>query len=110
MGIEVTANAASKIKTIIEQQELDAEKVRMRVGMKGGRCSGFSYLIDLTENANEQDETFDQHRIKVVCDPKSYLYLNGATIEFKDEVMGCGFAFNNLNAASTCGCGSSFSA
>jgi iron-sulfur cluster assembly protein len=110
MGIELTELAAREIKTIVEQQELDAEKVRLRVGVKGGGCSGFSYLLDLTENAGDNDEVFDQHGIKVVCDPKSYLYLNGTTIDFKDEVMGRGFVFNNPNATSSCGCGSSFSA
>ena len=53
---------------------------------------------------------FEKHGIKVVCDPKSYLYLNGTTVDFKDEVMGRGFVFNNPNATSSCGCGSSFSA
>ena len=110
MGITVTETAAREIKSIIEQQELDAQKVHLRVGVKGGGCSGFSYLLDLTETASEQDETFDQHGIKVVCDPKSYLYLNGTTIEFKDEIMGRGFVFDNPNATSSCGCGSSFSA
>ena len=67
-------------------------------------------MLDLTEQQNEDNETFEQHRIKVVCDPKSYLYLNGTTIDFRDEVMGRGFVFNNPNATSSCGCGSSFSA
>ena len=56
------------------------------------------------------DETFDKHGITVVCDSKSLLYLNGTTIDFKDEIMGRGFMFNNPNATSSCGCGSSFSA
>ena len=110
MGIEVTETAVREIKTIVEQQELDAEKVHLRLGVKGGGCSGFSYLLDLTEKQNEGDEMFEQHGIKVVCDPKSYLYLNGTTVDFKDEVMGRGFVFNNPNATSSCGCGSSFSA
>ena len=110
MAIEVTETAAREIKTIVDQQELDAEKVSLRVGVKGGGCSGFSYLLDLTETSDDKDETFDQHGIKVICDPKSYLYLNGTTIDFKDEVMGRGFVFNNPNATSSCGCGSSFSA
>lgn len=110
MAIELTETAAREIKTIIEQQELDAQNVRLRVGVKGGGCSGFSYLLDLTEQQNEADETFDRHGVKVVCDPKSYLYLNGTTIDFKDEIMGRGFVFNNPNATSSCGCGSSFSA
>ena len=110
MGIEVTETAVREIKTIAKQQELDAEKVHLRLGVKGGGCSGFSYLLDLTEQQNENDEMFEQHGIKVVCDPKSYLYLNGTTVDFKDEVMGRGFVFNNPNATSSCGCGSSFSA
>ena len=110
MAITLTETAAREIKTIIDQQELKQESIRLRVGVKGGGCSGFSYLLDLTEQARDSDEAFDQHGIKIVCDPKSYLYLNGTTIDFKDEVMGRGFVFNNPNANSTCGCGSSFSA
>ena len=110
MAITLTETAAKEIQSIIQQQELDGEAVRLRVGVKGGGCSGFSYLLDLTEQSRDNDETFDQNGIKVVCDPKSYLYLNGTTIDFKDEVMGRGFVFNNPNATSTCGCGSSFSA
>ncbi len=110
MAIELTETAAREIKTIIDQQELDAENVRLRVGVKGGGCSGFSYLLDLTEQHRDTDETFEHHGVKVVCDPKSYLYLNGTKIDFKDEIMGRGFVFNNPNATSNCGCGSSFSA
>ena len=110
MPIELTENAAREVNTIIEQQELDLEKVRLRVGVKGGGCSGFSYLLDLTEQERETDEVFELNGIKVVCDPKSYLYLNGTKIDFKDEIMGRGFVFNNPNATATCGCGSSFSA
>ena len=57
----------------------------------------------------ETDELFDQHGIKIICDPKSLLYLNGTTIDFKDEIMGRGFVFQNPNATTSCGCGSSFS-
>lgn len=110
MPINLTETAAREIKTIIEQQELDADAIRLRVGVKGGGCSGFSYLLDLTEQQRDNDELFEENGVKVVCDPKSYLYLNGTTIDFKDEVMGRGFVFNNPNANSSCGCGSSFSA
>ncbi len=110
MSITLTETAAREIKTIIEQQELDAENIRLRVGVKGGGCSGFSYLLDLTENSKETDEVFEVNGVRVVCDPKSLLYLNGTTIDFKDEVMGRGFVFQNPNASTTCGCGSSFSA
>ncbi|MEE9403900.1 MAG: iron-sulfur cluster assembly accessory protein [Algisphaera sp.] len=110
MGIELSETAAREIKTIIKQQELDADTVHLRVGVKGGGCSGFSYLLDLTEQSRDTDEAFEINGVRVICDPKSYLYLNGTSIDFKDEVMGRGFVFNNPNATSSCGCGSSFSA
>ena len=109
-GVIVTETAAREIKTIIEQQELDADQVCLRVGVKGGGCSGFSYVLDLTETRKDTDEVFEQHGVRVVCDPKSLLYLNGTTVDFKDEIMGRGFVFQNPNATSSCGCGSSFSA
>ena len=109
-GIILTETAAREIKTIIQQQELDAEKVRLRVGVKGGGCSGFSYVLDLTETQKDTDEVYEQHGVKIVCDPKSLLYLSGVSIDFRDEIMGRGFVFNNPNATSSCGCGSSFSA
>lgn len=110
MAIHLSETAAREIKTIIEQQELDAATVALRVGVKGGGCSGFSYILDLTEQTRETDELCEENGVKVVCDPKSYLYLNGTTIDFRDELMGRGFVFNNPNSTSTCGCGSSFSA
>ena len=143
MSVTVTDTAAREIRSIIKQQDLDAGKIRLRVGVKGGGCSGFSYLLDLTESERETDEIWEfsyslapvaaaaagagdaaeggaeaaeatdaaeDFVLKVVCDPKSYLYLNGTVIDFKDELMGRGFVFNNPNATNTCGCGSSFSA
>ncbi len=122
MPVTVTDTAAREIESIIKQQNLDAEKIHLRVGVKGGGCSGFSYLLDLTEVQKDSDERWsydytlkdDENErdvsINVVCDPKSYLYLNGTSIDFKDELMGRGFVFNNPNATSSCGCGSSFSA
>ncbi|MBM4109128.1 MAG: iron-sulfur cluster assembly accessory protein [Phycisphaerae bacterium] len=106
----LTPNAAREVKAIIQQQELDPHKVRLRVGVKGGGCSGFSYLLDLTETQKPTDEEFEQHGVKIICDPKSLLYLRGTTIDFRDEIMGRGFVFQNPNATSTCGCGSSFTA
>lgn len=109
-GVVLTEAAAKEIKKIIADQELDADKVRLRVGVKGGGCSGFSYILDLTESQKDTDEMFEQHGVKIICDPKSLLYLNGVTINFRDEIMGRGFVFDNPNATGTCGCGSSFSA
>lgn len=108
MGVMLTELAAKEIKKIIAENELAGDKIRLRVGVKGGGCSGFSYVLDLTENQRETDEEFDLDGIIVICDPKSLLYLDGVTIDFKDELMGRGFVFNNPNATTTCGCGSSF--
>jgi len=109
-GVLLTETAAKEIRRIIAEQELDADKVRLRVGVKGGGCSGFSYLLDLTETQKDTDEMFERHGIKVIVDPKSLLYLGSTTVDFRDEIMGRGFVFNNPNATSSCGCGSSFSA
>lgn len=108
--VTITDRAVSEVKTIIQQQSLDPEKTYLRVGVKGGGCSGFSYVLDLTENERDTDEITEQHGVRIVCDPKSLIYLDNTTIDFKDEIMGRGFVFNNPNATSSCGCGSSFSA
>ena len=110
MAIELTERAAKEVGTIMKDQKLDPEKTFLRLGVKGGGCSGFSYTLDLTENRQESDESWDINGVKVICDPKSQIYLDGISLDFKDEVMGRGFVFNNPNATSTCGCGSSFSA
>ena len=119
MSVIITDTAAREISNIMKQQDLDIESTHLRVGVKGGGCSGFSYILDLTETKKEGDEQWDFNfevtegqpfNISVICDPKSFLYLNGTTVDFKDEVMGRGFVFDNPNASSSCGCGSSFNA
>jgi len=114
--VTLTELAAREVNNIIEQQKKSAKesgeestKLYLRVGVKGGGCSGFSYSLDLSETKTENDELWAQHGIDVVCDPKSMLYLDGTTVDFKDELMGRGFVFSNPNATSSCGCGSSFS-
>ncbi len=120
MAIILTEIAAREVNQIVNQQiersksEADTaapaiDKLYLRVGVKGGGCSGFNYTLDLTDRKTEEDEVFEQHGVEVICDPKSYLYLNGVSIDFRDEVMGRGFVFQNPNASSSCGCGSSFS-
>lgn len=111
MPILLSETAAKEIKDIIKQQNLPEAETKLRVGVKGGGCSGFSYMLDLTEEPkSEMDEELEVHGVKILVDMKSYLYLNGVEIDFKDEVMGRGFVFKNPNATSTCGCGSSFTA
>jgi len=110
-AINLSETAAREIKTIIKQQELPEATTKLRIGVKGGGCSGFSYMLDLTEESKgDSDEEIESQGIKILIDNKSLLYLNGTEIDFKDEVMGRGFVFKNPNATSTCGCGSSFTA
>jgi len=117
MSIQLTEAAAAKVKEIIassadqlaEEGNPNAE-TRLRVAVKGGGCSGFSYMLDLTaENPGEYDEELEVHGVKVLVDQKSLLYLEGTTIDYVSEgPMREGFAFKNTKHHS-CGCGSSFS-
>lgn len=115
MSITLSEVAAREIKRVIEENSKEGmftpENAKLRVGVRGGGCSGFSYTLDLTgEDRGETDEMLDCHGVKILVDNKSLLYLSGTEIDFKDEMMGRGFVFKNPNATSTCGCGSSFTA
>ena len=106
--INLTAKAADKVKGILEQEkELAAGGLRIYV--QGGGCSGFSYGMVLDE-VSEGDQIFEIQGVKVIVDPMSLRYLEGAEVDYKDDLMGGGFAIKNPNATSTCGCGHSFSA
>jgi iron-sulfur cluster assembly protein len=110
MSITLTEKAANAIKKIVTENQMP-ENTRLRVGVKGGGCSGFSYMLDLTEEpTGEADEELESQGVKILCDSKSLLYLGGTEVDYKDEVMGSGFVFKNPNATSSCGCGSSFQA
>ena len=78
----------------------------LRVTVEGGGCSGFQYILELTETVNEKDETFAD---SVVTDDISMPFLNGSTIKFRDDLIGSEFVIDNPNAQSGCGCGTSFS-
>ena len=106
--ITLTAAAHSKVKEIMEQENKADWSLRM--GVRGGGCSGLNYVLGFDNNVAETDEVFEQDGVKLVCDMKSYLYLNGTEIDFTDGLQGTGFVFNNPNAQKSCGCGQSFSA
>ena len=109
--ILLTDASAEAIREITQAQELEADKVYLRVGVKGGGCSGFTYTLDLVEEEPaDNDEVMEHKGVRIVCDSKSLLYLSGTEIDYKDEMMGSGFVFKNPNATSSCGCGSSFTA
>jgi iron-sulfur cluster assembly protein len=108
-GIQMTDTALNHVLMLREKQEQD---LCLRVGVRGGGCSGMSYTMNFEDPANIQpaDEVYDYQGFKVVCDPKSMLYLYGLILDYSDALIGGGFQFTNPNAEQTCGCGKSFSA
>jgi iron-sulfur cluster assembly protein len=106
--ITITEKAVKEIRRILEDQKLPAGTA-LRVGVKGGGCSGFSYTLGFDDHVGEIDQVTEVDGVRVVCDPKSFLYLSGTQIDFEDNLMGRGFKFGNPNASKTCGCGESFS-
>ena len=106
--IEITERAVQEVRRIITEQSL-SESTALRVGVKGGGCSGFSYTLGFDDQISEVDQLNEVDGVRVVCDPKSFLYLNGTQLDFEDNLMGRGFKFGNPNAAKSCGCGESFS-
>ncbi len=107
-GIQLTPNAFKHIKMLQEQQ--GNKELCLRVGVRQGGCSGMSYMMDFEEpdNIREDDEVFDYDGFRIVCDPKSLLYLYGLVLDYNNAMIGGGFDFTNPNAAQTCGCGKSF--
>ena len=107
MGIELTERAAREFKRIVSEQAAGSHTC-LRVAVKAGGCSGFTYVLDLAAGAEKGDKTFESQGVTVVCDPRSFLYLAGTTIDFQDNLLSRGFVFDNPNAKSTCDCGISF--
>ena len=106
--INVTETAAKRIRTLMAKQGITDGG--LRVGVKGGGCSGFQYLFEFSdEDPQEHDRVFEFDGLKVFCDPKSYLFLAGTELDYVESLMESGFKFVNPNAKSTCGCGQSVS-
>jgi iron-sulfur cluster insertion protein len=105
--IDITPAAKEKITDLLIQE--NNPKLSLRTFVQGGGCSGFSYGFTFDEEKNEDDFEFSIGDFKVLVDAMSMQYLQGAKIDYKDELMGSSFVINNPNAQSTCGCGSSFS-
>ena len=106
--ITVTSQAAGKIKDIKTAQAA-SEESGLRVRVVGGGCSGFQYQLAF-DTPQTGDQVFETDGVKVVVDPKSFLYLNGTEIDYVDGLTGAGFTMQNPNATGGCGCGSSFKA
>lgn len=107
--ISITTAAAQKVKGILDQEKESLPQGGLRIYVQGGGCSGFSYGMVLDEAA-EEDQILDVDGVKVIVDPMSLRYLEGAEVDYKEDLMGGGFAIKNPNAKSTCGCGQSFQA
>ena len=107
--ITLTENAAKEIRKIMNENEL-GEEVAVRVGVKGGGCSGFQYGFKFDEFDKEEDSLLDfENGVSIILDQLSYPYLLGSKIDYKEDLMGAKFTVENPNASSTCGCGASFS-
>ena len=105
--ITVSEEAKNKILSLIKENNYD-ETYFLRVGVKGGGCSGFSYLLDFDNQIKDGDEMVEDNGVKIVCDRKSLLYIFGTELQFSDGLNGKGFEWKNPNATRTCGCGQSF--
>ena len=105
--VTITARAAQEIRKI-KQENTIPETHALRLGVKGGGCSGMTYVLAFDENPKERDTIYQAEGLTVCIDPKSQFYLSGTVLDFSDGLSGRGFVFNNPNAAKTCGCGHSF--
>jgi iron-sulfur cluster assembly accessory protein len=105
--LTVTERAAKKIAQLIEQ-EGGGENMALRIYITGGGCSGYRYGMALDENIYEDDVVVNAYGVKVVVDSFSAPFLEGSEIDYIEDVMGSGFAINNPNVVSSCGCGQSF--
>ena len=105
--ITITEKAIGEVKKIMAENEIP-ENFSLRVGVKGGGCSGLSYTLGFDSDIKDSDKKLEMNGVNIVVDWKSILYLSGTTIDYTDGLTGKGFVFNNPLAKKTCGCGSSF--
>ena len=105
--IQISENAAKQIKHL-QSQEAGGDNKFLRVNVKRGGCSGFSYKLDFDTQLSDKDKEFVSNDVKLVVDQQSLLYLLGMTLDYDGGLNGQGFVFSNPNATKTCGCGASF--
>lgn len=108
MSLTLTENAAQKISSLMHEEETPSS-LMFRIMVSGGGCSGFQYGFSLDEKHQEDDHIFEERGVKVVVDEASLALLEGVEIDYVEELIGASFQVKNPNAASSCGCGNSFS-
>ncbi len=106
--VNLTTNAVSKVREILDQQT--PRPAGLRIAVVGGGCSGFSYQMAFDNQANGTDKVYEYDGLKIFIDQASMLYLSGTEVDYVETLEGAGFKFQNPNVKTTCGCGSSFSA
>ena len=89
-------------------QQADRPEANLRVAVKGGGCSGLTYTLDLVDEPHQDDKIIEEHGLQLYVDRKSYVFLAGTTLGYSGGLNGKGFVFDNPNAKTTCGCGTSF--
>lgn len=104
--VNISESASEKIQEMLAAEE--TPNLFLRIGVKEGGCSGFSYGMGFDDEQHADDRSMDIRGLKVVVDEQSFKYLNGVEIDWKESAMGGGFTIHNPNATATCGCGSSF--
>ena len=104
--LTLTENAVNKIRDLLAEE--NNPNLKLRTFVQGGGCSGMQYGFTFDESQNEDDFTIEENGVIVLVDSASMMYLDGASIDYKEDVMGNSFTINNPNAETTCGCGSSF--
>jgi iron-sulfur cluster assembly protein len=105
--ITISDKGAEKVHEFLASQEADVTMAGLRVGVRGGGCSGFQYQLAFDEQ-REQDVVFESHGLKLLVDRESLAYVSGSTIDYEESLQGAGFKVNNPNVVAACGCGSSF--
>jgi iron-sulfur cluster assembly protein len=103
--IDITESAAQEIAK--QRDKRGTPEASIRVGVRGGGCTGFSYVFEWADDARPTDKKFSAYGVSIVVDPKSFVYLAGMQLDFVRGMMGHGFKFNNPNAKGSCGCGES---
>jgi iron-sulfur cluster assembly protein len=108
MPIHVTEKAATKIRELLAKEGVPADSGGLRIGVRGGGCSGLTYAMRLETEPRSRDNIIEEFGARVFVDPKSFAYLSDTTLDYQESLIRNGFVFQNPHAARTCGCGSSF--